>query len=56
MLVLCFSMQIEDIIDHTNGECHVLCYSLQKEKIFLSILMPSVTCVNFSQFVDHCET
>ena len=32
MLVLHFSMQSEDIINHTNDECHVLCYSMQKEK------------------------
>jgi hypothetical protein len=32
MTVLRFNMQREDMIDHTNGKCHVLRFILQKEK------------------------
>ena len=58
-LVFCFYMQGEDIIEHTNGNCHVnLHLNMQGEdsKILLSLLMSSVICVDFSQLVGHYVT
>ena len=54
MVVLHSSMKREDIIEHTNGKCHVFAFLVCKRKIFLSILMSGVICVHFSQLVDHC--
>jgi len=33
MMVLCFSMQEEDIIEHTIGKCMCLHFSMQGENI-----------------------
>ena len=33
MIVLHFSMQGEDFLQHTNGNCHVLTFSMQEEDI-----------------------
>ena len=33
MIALCFSIQGEDIIEHTNGKCHVLHFSMQEENV-----------------------
>ena len=33
MTVLHFSMQGEDIIENTNGKCHVFTFSMQEEDI-----------------------
>ena len=51
MIVLCFIMQGEDMIEHTNDKCRVL---VCKRKIFLSILISSVICVHYYQLVEHC--
>ena len=56
MIVLHFSMQGEDIVEQTNGKCHVFTFKYAREKYFLNILMPSVICVHFSQLIDHCVT
>jgi hypothetical protein len=53
MILLLFNIQGVDIIDHTNGKCNALRFDMQKNK-FLSMLMPSAICVNFSRHVDHC--
>ena len=42
IIVLCFSMQEEIIIEHTNAKCHVWYILVWKHKILLSTLMPSV--------------
>ena len=55
MILLLFNIQGVDIIDHTNGKCNALHFSMQ-EKIFSSMLMPSAICVHFSRHVDHCVT
>ena len=52
MIVLHFSMRGEDILDRTNGKCHVFTFLVCKRKIFLSILMASIICVHFSQLVE----
>ena len=51
MIVIRFGMQGEDVIEHTNGKCHV--FTFQYARVFLNILMPSVSCVHFSQLIDH---
>ena len=56
MIVLWFSIQGEDIIEHANGKCCVYTVSLCEKVIFFSILMPSVVCVYFNHLVDHCVT
>ena len=57
IIVLRFNMQGADVNEHTNHKCHVFTFlNLCKRKVFLSIRMPSVICVHFSQFVDHCVT
>ena len=33
MIVLCFGMQGEDAIEHTNGKYHVLHVSMEEENI-----------------------
>ena len=33
MMILQFSMQVEDIIEHGNGKCHVYTFSMQEEDI-----------------------
>ena len=44
MMVLCFSMQGEDIIKHTNGKCHVFTFQYAcKSMTLLNILMSSVS-------------
>ena len=52
MIILCFSIQGEDILEHANDKCHVFTFFVCKRKMFLSILMPSVICLHFSQLVD----
>ena len=54
MIVLCFSMQGEDIFERTNGKCHVF-ISMQEEDIFEDA-SGSVICVHSSQLVDHFVT
>jgi hypothetical protein len=54
MIVLHFSMQGEDSIEHTSGKRHLYTFLVCKRKIFLSILMPNVICVHFGQLIDHC--
>ena len=56
MIVLHFSMQGKDIIEHTIGKCQgCLNFVMQKEDM-LEHIMPSVICVCFSQLVDRCVT
>ena len=55
-IVLRFGMQGEDIIEHTNGKCHVFYTLVCKRNVFSSILMPSVLSVQFNQLADHCVT
>ena len=52
MVVLHFSMQGEDINEHTNGKCHVLTFQVARGKYFGSTLRSSVIFVHFSQIVD----
>ena len=48
MIVWHFSMQGEDVIEHTNDKPHVF-YILVCKEIFLSLLsfVPSIICVHF---------
>jgi hypothetical protein len=56
MIVLHFSMQGEDIIEHIVGKCQgCLNFVMQEEDTFEQI-MPSVIWVHFSQLIDHCVT
>ena len=45
MIVVCFRVQGEDVIKHTNGKYHVFTFYNAKRKTFLRILMSSVVCV-----------
>ena len=56
MIVLCFSMQGEDIFERTNGKCHFVYTVICKRTIFLSMQMVGVAFVQFSQLVDDCVT
>ena len=47
MMVLRFSMQGECVIEHSDGKCHAIYILVCKRRIFLSIRMSSVTCVQF---------
>jgi hypothetical protein len=49
MIILRFSMQEEDLVEHTNGKCYVLAFQYARGKMFLSTVMPSIICVHFSQ-------
>ena len=51
MILLLFNIHGVDVIEHTD----VSHFSMQ-EKLFLSMLMPSFICVQFSQLVDHYVT
>ena len=55
MIVLRFSMQGEDIVECTNGKCHILHFSMQEEEI-LSILEACVIRVHFSQLLNYYKT
>ena len=57
MIVWHFSMQGEDVIEHTNDKPHVF-YILVCKEIFLSLLsFVQVSFVyTFSQLVGHCVT
>ena len=46
MIVLCFSMQRGDIIEHIIEKCHIFIL-VCKRKIFFNILLSSVICVHF---------
>ena len=50
MIVVHFSIQGEGIIEQSNGPWQVPCVYIlvSKRKIFLSILMPSVICLNLN--------
>lgn len=52
MIVMCFSMQWEDIFELVDGKCHVLTFQYERGKIILSIVMASGISIHFSQFVD----
>ena len=54
MIVLLFSMQGEDVIEHISGKGHVFTFFVREREIILSILMSSIICVQFSQLVYHC--
>ena len=47
MIVLRFSMQGEDIIEHTNGKFHVFMFEHEEEEFREHRLMSSVMCVDF---------
>lgn len=48
-------MQEENNVEHTNGMCQASML-VSKRKIILSMIMPSVMCLCYSQIVDHCVT
>ena len=48
MIVLCFSMQVEVTIVHTNVKCHA--YNIVCKR---RILLESVMCLHFSMQGDH---
>ena len=52
MIVLHFSMQGEDVIEHANDKGHVFTFLVYKR----SLLMSNVICVHFRQLVDHYVT
>jgi hypothetical protein len=52
MIVLHFSMQGEDVIEHANDKDHLFTFLVCKR----SILMSNVFYVHFRQLVDHCVT
>ena len=41
MLKVYFSMQEEDLIEHSNVKCHVFTFQYAQRKILLNILIPS---------------
>jgi hypothetical protein len=51
MIVMCFSMQEEDIHKHTNGKCYMFTFSYLDKKTFLLLLMLSVIVYTFRSFV-----
>jgi hypothetical protein len=56
MIVLCFIMQGGDIVEHTNGKCHLIHFSMQEEDIPECKSNAQLSFVYTFQLVDHCVT
>jgi hypothetical protein len=50
-------MQGGDIVEHTNGKCHLIHFSMQEEDIPERKSNAQLSFVyTFNQLVDHCVT